>query len=271
MRALATSLTWGLLPSAVAVLLATANPARADHCDPVLLAPHGEGSWTAAVRGEAARFDNDHAAGSWLGVRAEAGAGLGDFHLRGWLPLYSLERDGVRHQGLGDVGLAGQWRALGASDNGWSAGPALSVTAPTGSAGEGLGMGHTMLMPGLWGTMGAGAWRVSGLAAYGRALGGGGEGHAHHHAAMGSLVDPMNRSELVASLGLGWSLAESLRAEAAALAAAPVATGDGRERVRGGLGLAWVRGSFEVAAGVELPLVGDFFRVRSSLTVSARN
>jgi hypothetical protein len=256
-----------------AVLLAGAAPAQADHCDPVVLAPRTGAIWTASVRGEAARFSNRQAQGNWLGLRGELGAGLGAFHLRGWVPVYSLTRGGDRREGLGDVGLAGQWRAAGEQSGGrWALGPSLAVTAPTGAAADGLGMGHAMAMPGAWWSLGSGALRGSGVLAYGRALSSHAEGHEHHHGGpTGSLVDPMNRSELMASSALGWWFATSLRAELAALAAEPLPASEGVRRVRGGLALAWGVGAFEVAGGLELPLVGDFFQVRSHLTISARN
>jgi hypothetical protein len=254
-----------------AVLVAVVAPAHADHCDPVVLAPRTGALWTAAVRGEAARFSNRQARGSWLGLRGELGAGLGPFHLRGWVPVYSLDRGGDRRRGLGDVGLAGQWQAWREPNGRWALGPSLAITAPTGEAAGGLGMGHAMVMPGAWWSLGAGALRASGMVAYGGALSSG-AGHEHHPGGpIGSLVDPMNRSELMASTALGWWFARSLRAELAALAAEPLPADDGVRRVRGGLALAWGVGAFEVAGGVELPLVGDFFQARSHLTISARN
>jgi hypothetical protein len=257
----------------VALVLTLAVPARADHCEPVVLAPRAGVQWTAAVRGEAARFRNQQAQGSWLGLRGELGAGLGGFHLRGWVPIYRLERDGDRRQGLGDVGLAGQWQAWGQPGGPWALGPSLAVTLPTGAAGEGLGMGHPMVMPGAWWALGGRSVRASGVMAYGRALSSAAAtGHQHHHGSTtGSLVDPMNRVELMASAALAWTFVDSLRAELAALGALPLTASDGTRRLRGGLALAYLTGPFELGAGLELPLVGDFFRGRSLLTVTARN
>lgn len=72
------------------------------------------------------------------------------------------------------------------------AGVVAGVSVPTGDSRHGMGMGHVMVMPGLFASWSAGRLRVAASSGYSRALGA--EGH-HDHAPW-PLVSPMLVSEV---------------------------------------------------------------------------
>ena len=232
------------------------RPTRAQHCAPPIAARADDRGWQAGLGLETARYRNSRYEGAWSGLVPEIGGHVGAFEGRAWLGAYDLERNGLRDQGIGDAGLEARWTAFH-SELGAAAGAALALTLPTGDAETGLGMGHAMAMPALWATSALGRFHTGASAAFGRALG---DLAGHQHG--GSIVDPMNHTEVLGSLGFGADLAASLRAEATLLYAQPVLS-DGAARGTGGVGFVWTTHALGLGAALHLPFAGDPFLIRA--------
>ena len=192
------------------------------------------------------------------------------FALDASLPGYRITRNGLEQRGLGDVRLGGRvsaYRRAQGENQELVLGPALDVTLPSGDPARGLGMGHVMLMPGVFVRVVEPAFTLEAQLAYGRALGMA-SGHAHGPA---PIVQPMNRSELEHALALRVPLVVAWLGAFARLAGAiPVSDAHGAARESLGLGVDFVFSAFDVALEQELPLVGDPFRSRSLLRVAAQ-
>jgi hypothetical protein len=112
-------------------------------------------------------------------------------------------------------------------------------------------------MPGLWWGLDGVRVRGGGHVAYARALGAG-----HHHGAA-SIVDPMNASELMTTAALVFAATPHLGLSATASYAHPLFAHGGNARGAAGAGVAWQAGRAAFELGVQLPVVGDAFRVRA--------
>jgi hypothetical protein len=270
-----------------ATIVLSALPARADHCAPLALAPAREQRLSARLDFETARYARPQVAGSWWGLATELGAGGSRWQTRGWVGVYQLDHNGTIEKGPGDAGLELRLTALrgghqdgadavdlhaeaeadididNASQLSWQMGPTLAVTLPTAPAATGLGMGHAMVMPGVWWSLPGLRVRAGGTVVYGRALATAGGGGHQHGAGPGPLLDPMNSSELMASTGIDVRLwaAAGLRALVTASYAHPLVE-HGAARGAGGIGLGATLGPLHLASTVQLPLVGDAFEVR---------
>ena len=234
--------------------------ARADHCQPLIDAPADALGLSARLHFESAIYERALSEGSWSGLSTELGGGWGRWQARGWIGAYQLDRNGVTEQGIGDAGLETRvtaWRSESAAAP-LRLGPRLAMTLPTGDAATGFGMGHAMVMPGLWWSLPGQRFSWGGLVAYGRALG---AMEGHHHGP-GPIIDPMNSSEVLASAGLNVALIGQLDALLTASYARPLVD-NGAARGAAGLGLLWNARPVHLGATVQLPLVGDAFRVRA--------
>ncbi|MEZ4365998.1 MAG: hypothetical protein R2939_06880 [Kofleriaceae bacterium] len=180
-------------------------------------------------------------------------------HLHWWrlhvqvdLPTYRLrDGDGAR-EGLGDVGVA-PWLALVERPQ-VMAGVGVPIGLPTGSADDGLGMGHVMVMPGVYGAVRRGALDLTGLVTYHRKLGG--TDHSHHGGhgrATGPIVEPMSAEEVGLAGRLGARLTPAVRAFADASVAVPT---EGERRALAGVGLAWQVGRTRLEARVDRGVTG---------------
>lgn len=184
------------------------------------------------------------------------------------VPGYRIARVGSHAYGPGDVMLSVRGNAFRSDDETITVGPELAATLPTGSANDGLGMGHVMLMPG-----GFLIWQQQGFTlitqlAYGRALGSAG---AHNHAdGPAPIVNPMNRSELSHAIGFSASVHPNLRVTGRLLGAVTLANHAGYAREIIAPGLQLVSGAFDFAIEQQLPLVGDPFVSRTLLSVGAQ-
>ena len=131
---------------------------------------------------ESAAYDNSRGAGTYLG------AALAVAYRREWLrarvelPAYRLRRNSETFYGPGDL-LIGTEVALVRDDKDtFAAGASLAVTVPTGDEAEDLGMGHFMLMPGVWGELTIDRAFVQMQLMYGKSLGSHDEQPADEHA-----------------------------------------------------------------------------------------
>jgi hypothetical protein len=239
----------------IAVALATAREASAQHHH-MAMPDETSRPFTAEVTALAASFDTGEYAGDYEGLGLAFGwrATRGGAHLM--IPMYRLQENGATHVGPGDVMLGGDVTAIARAR--WRAGASLMATVPTGDALVSLGMGHPMLMPAAWASLGGARAMVTASAGYARAL----ASLAGHMHGIGPLVEPMNGSELTGEVRADlapWSppLAVTVRVAGAV----PVGA-DGTTRVIGAVGAMWRRARFETGVELQLGLAGDPFTFR---------
>lgn len=247
------------------VVLGLISPGRA-----VAEHDHGGGedvgatsAFGAAVAVVAARFDTMLYAGDYEGISPSLRWSDDRFAVVAAMPGYRVHKNGKTLYGPGDAvvhGVASIVRA-GATQ----AGGALAVSLPTGDDQAGLGMGHVMVMPGLWASHALGRVTLGGSVGYGRALGG---ERDHDHGAW-PLVDPMNVAEVTWSATTDVALGETLHAGVRIHGAIPTrAAGD--DRIVGGVRLGWSHGRVATAATLQAGLAGDPFTMRGVLETALR-
>lgn len=252
----------------VALVAGAPRVAVAEHqhgAAPASASAEGGSELSAGVSVVAARFETKLYEGHYQGITPSVGWSRGRFAVAANLPVYWIERNGAGYSGLGDAFVHGQATVV---DRGRGrAGVVLGVSAPTGDASDGLGMGHVMVMPAAWGSWRAGRATLGGSLGYARALGEGSGGH-HDHAGAWPLVEPMNRAELTWTATLDVALATRWRAGLRAGGAAAIGEGEGRATTGVRAAWAWGRGEtgVEIAAGV----VGDPFTVRGVVDTALR-
>ena len=142
---------------------------------------------------------------------------------------------------------------------------------PTGNEKFGFGMGHTMLMPGLWMLLVREHVVLLVEVIYGRAVGSHHGAHgAHMHGPLeGSIVQPMNASELEHGLSLAVSLDPHVRVLGRIFGAVPVADKNGEAREIVSLGAQGILGIWDLGLEVQLPVLGSPFTARTLLAVGA--
>jgi hypothetical protein len=186
------------------------------------------------------------------------------FGARVAIPVYRIAHDdGDVAIGLGDIAAEASARLVGGER--WRAGAVAGVSVPTGDADDGLGMGHTMLMPGAWLTAERGPLRVSAAASYGTRVGDAGDAHHHHHAAR-AMVNPMNARELGSSLRAAYAATDDLEVHAVGLLAVPI--GDGVTRAAAAAGARWRLGTWSIGAEAGAGITGKPFVSRGVLDLT---
>ena len=196
------------------------------------------------------------------------------------LPAYRLDAGTEEQVGLGDllldvrgVLLSTQHERRDHRDQ-LQAGVELAATLPTARDATGLGMGHVMLMPGLFLRVHDERAALFVQAGYGRALSEAGHGahvaeQAHMHAAVqGSVVDPMNASELESALTLSVRLGAGYALLGSLAGAVPIASEGGRARAAASAGASAALGPLTLTLMMELPLGGDPFEQRATLSAA---
>jgi hypothetical protein len=158
-------------------------------------------------------------------------------------------------------------------ESGFALGLGLAATFPTGNEKFGFGMGHIMLMPGLWLSL-TREWFVLRLEAnYGRGVGGHHGAHAGHGVHQGplegSIVQPMNASEVEHGISLALLFHPNMRATGRLFGAVPVADANGQAREIAALGLQGILGMWDLSLEAQLPLVGSPFVARTMLALGA--
>lgn len=256
-----------LTPVLAALPLLGAAPAAAEHCHPPAPVERGALGFRVAAGAEAATYRNARYEGEYQGVSL----GLGWEHrwvgLRAALPAYRIVRNGLADRGLGDLLVDARIPFARSARGGLSGGAGLAATLPTGDAAKDLGMGHVMLMPGLWLS-----WRGE-LAflqvnlAYGRALAPAGQ--AHHGGGPAPIVNPMNASEIEGAASAGVRLHEHLRVRGGLQGAIPVADEAGAPRGIAVAGGDIIFGAFHFGVEGHVPMVGDPFLARAVISVAA--
>jgi hypothetical protein len=204
------------------------------------------------------------------------------------VPVYRLSRTGDEDIGLGDIAVDVRVALLRTDSGEVSGGLELAAMLPTGDADRELGMGHVMLMPGVWARVAGEAFSVMAQLAYGTALGDGyhashaGGLHDHHGGEPGSAapiprayprVNPMNGSELEHALALAYAVHPNLSLTArwiGALAVEREGTTRGVDRQLIGPGVQIETGVLDSAVEVQVPFVGDPFDFRLSVSIGAQ-
>lgn len=195
------------------------------------------------------------------------------------LPWYRLETDGQENVGLGDLAADVRVALYRAPSGIVALGPELAASFPTGDADEGLGMGHVMLMPGVWGRFELDQLSIIAQLAWGRALAESGahaqhSGHHEHGVATtpapapSPRVNPMNMSEFEHALGIRYAVHPNVAFTARWLGAIPLEDG-GFERQTVGPGLQLSAGALDASIEAQVPVVGDPFDVRFTIAFGA--
>jgi hypothetical protein len=265
-----------VLCGALAALAARSAFAQSCHAPPSASAASGP-SVSLAVR--EATVDTDAVSADYQGVLLGLGYARAPLEAAVVLPAYRLDAGAGAEVGLSDLLLDVRAALIGAyhdhadHHDHLQAGLELAATLPTGDEDIGLGMGHVMLMPGLFVRVHDAHAALLLQAGYGRALTE--RGHAagngrdvHAHGALGSLVDPMSDSELEAGLTISVRASARYALLATLAAATPIATEGGRARASIGGGGSAALGPLSLALVLELPMAGDAFEQRVTLSAT---
>jgi hypothetical protein len=258
-------------------MLAGAERAQAQLCHPSSPSLRGDGerSFRASLGSVFASYDNHLGEGDYQGLHAAFAYQHPWFFLAAQLPGYRLVRNGEERWGIGDVSLDARVSVYRGAENGLSTGVGMATTFPSGDGDFGFGMGHVMLMPGLWLQFASERLSLFAELSYGRALGehegmtvSEHAGHGHMQSmAMGSIVQPMNRSELEHAVSLGVLLHRHFRAIGRVFGALPVADSTGEAREVVALAAQGILGAWDLTLEGQLPVVGSPFKGRALVTL----
>lgn len=190
------------------------------------------------LRTEAATAAIERRPISYQGTSLRVDLHLRRFHLRAQGSWYRLRDTLETTYGPGDLMVAAMWTAVQRPR--WRVGLALPVGAPLGDDQEHLGMGHWMVMPGVFAAAQLGRQlTASAGVAYHRALGNG-----HHNHGMGPYVNPMTAEELSFAGRAGVRAAPTLQLIAETAVAVPL---DGDARAILGAGFTLQHGQMSVS------------------------
>jgi hypothetical protein len=253
--------------TAIAILVGLTGPpglgvARAEHDMAAMEQHDGSSEVSVGVSLEAAEFDTLYYVGSYQGVAPTLGWTRGALGASASIGLYHITENGLSRYGVGDAMVAGHATVI--ATDALQAGGALHVMWPTGDEPAGLGMGHVMVMPSVWGTWRAHPVTISASAGYGRglvALGG------HDHGPM-PLVDPMNLQELTWTAGADVDIGHAVRLGGRTIGAIPIGTGVAR--VIGAGRVAWGTSRVSTAFELQLGIAGDPFTIRGVVDTALR-
>ncbi len=257
--------------SVLALALLPTRLARAQACHVAAANDEPELGFRLSARSETAGFRTTRYEGHYQGLFAGALVGNQTVSGEASLPYYRILRNGLRSNGPGDLGLAARARFVELDGKRAAGGLFLSLTVPTGDPERDLGMGHVMLMPGVWGHARFDRLSLSAELAYGSAIGAqGGEHHAHHADGESPIVNPMGRSELEPLLAGSLELIAAFSLHGGAFGGFPLDAGEGTSRAVAFLGVEAARGAFGARLQGQMPFVGDPFTSKLALELSVR-
>jgi hypothetical protein len=211
-----------------------------------------------------ATYENPVYAGEYQGYTGAAGVEHRWFSAEASLTGYRIVRNGKRDHGPGDLMLMLRGTAFH-FDEVAALGVGLGATFPTGDENKGLGMGHVMLMPGVWFALRHGGLRLALDVAYGRAI-----GDEHMHSTPGGpLVNPMNASEIEHAVAASYVFWRGLFLSGRVYGAVPIADANGLAREALSFGLGGMVWRFELGIEQHLPLAGTPFEAKTVLRVAA--
>jgi hypothetical protein len=253
-----------------ALCVVSAPTAEAQSCHTSSLRPTSGLTYRVALSSVFGTFTRTDVRGEYQGLFVTGTLSHPWFTAELALPGYRIAQTGSHAYGPGDLALNVRGNVYRSADESITVGPEVAVTLPTGSADDGLGMGHVMLMPG-----GFVSWQHQGFTlitqlAYGRALG---SASAHMHAGDGEpwpIVNPMNRSELSHSVGFSASVHPNLRLTGRLIGAVTLFNHAGAAREIIAPGLQLIVGAFDFALEQQLPIAGAPFVSRTLMSVGAQ-
>ena len=269
-------LGFALLLTGLAWPLAFARVAAAQSCHMAPPPTHtGDAAVDQAFRASLgsvfASYRNDFGEGEYQGLSAAFAYQHPWVFAGASLPGYRLERNGEARTELGDVGLEVRGTAYRDAESGFEAGLGVAATFPTGNEKFGFGMGHTMLMPGFWLSVTRELFVLRLEVNYGRAIGGSHHGahagHVGHGPLAGSIVQPMNASELEHGISLALLVHPNMRGTARLFGAVPVADEHGQAREIVAFGLQGILGRWDLGLEAQIPVLGSPFVARTLLAL----
>ena len=237
-----------------------AQTARADHHDMVMDSTDGSSMMPAvdaSVQLIAASYSTLTYVGDYEGAIASLGFSKDRYMLGASLGTYRIYLNGLEQYGIGDVMAHAGATIVRASEV--QAGVMMMVSAPTGDEKVGLGMGHTMLMPSLFGVWSHDHLTLAASAGYSRAIAQMEAGHDH---GVWPLVEPMNMSEITWSASGDYAFPRGIHFGVASRGGHPVGNIIGHERVIGASRIGWATGRVDTSVEVQAGIVGDPFTVR---------
>lgn len=236
----------GIAAVCVVLLHAERAPAQLARDAPRDAASHDRGARTlVTTRLEVgATRISDGSPASFQGLLLDVQGDLRRFIVAARASAYRLAHVHGTEMGPGDVELAGAVRLLEHRRVGVAA--TFGLGLPAGDVLRGLGMGHTMLVPGLVAVIDAGPVQLDLSGTYHHAL------DADDHMLLGlhgPVVNPVTSRELQLEARLRYWLAPSLGATALAWAALPRTDEPARSTL--GIGLIWRRDALDVEAIID--------------------
>lgn len=258
-----------LLAVALSICAGLSGSAHAQSCHAPSLRALEEQSFRATLGSVYATYANARYAGEYQGAHALVAFAHPRIFVDASVPYYRVVRNGLSVHGVGDVATDVRVTALKWPEHGVSVGPELAATLPTGSRKRDLGMGHLMLMPGVFMLLSHEDLTVMVQVAYGRALDAG-HGHEHSHAGVQLIVNPMNRSELEHAIAASFALSPMVRVTGRLMGAVPVADSDGVAREVVAIGAQLVLGPTDLSIEQHLPVTGDPFSAKTVLSFSGQ-
>lgn len=256
--------------AAVTVLLASGRAGAAQQCHPLAGNVWRNPGLMTGVRLDAAGYRNTSYLGDYQGLAPTLGFNHPKIAAMVLLPAYRLTRNGRTGYGLGDLALALRVPVPAFANGSVSAGFGLAATLPTGKADADLGMGHVMLMPEFWFNHERDRVQLVGTVGFARALTS--AGASHHDHGPRPIVNPMNLSELDASLNGFLRVHDKVWLKLGMFGATPVGSVNvqGVTRVIAGTGMIVTVGGLELSAELLAPLTGAPFTARGVLQVGYR-
>ena len=249
-------------------ICSAAPAATAQSCHSSSLRPTSGLTYRATLSSVFGTFTRTNVRGEYQGLFVTGTVSHPWFTAELALPGYRIAQTGSHAYGPGDLAVNARANAFRSADDSISLGPELAATFPTGSADDGLGMGHVMLMPG-----GFVSWQHTGFTlitqlSYGRALG---SASTHDHGDGPSpIVNPMNRSELTHSVGFSASVHPNLRLTGRLMGAVTLFNHSGAAREIFAPGLHFITGALDFALEQQVPIVGTPFASRTLMSVGAQ-
>ena len=255
---------------AAALLFAARPAAAAQQCHPLAGNVWRNPGIFTGVRLDAAGYRNTSYQGDYQGVAPTIGFNHRRIAVMALLPAYRLTRNGRTGYGLGDLAVAARVPVPAFTVRAFSAGFGMSATIPTGKADADLGMGHVMLMPEFW--FGHETERVQFIGTLGFARALTTASSRHHNHGPRPIVNPMNLSEVDASLNAFLRVHEKLWLKVGAFGAMPVGTVNlnGVTRVVASTGFTVAVKRLELGVEVQAPLTGAPFLARGVVQVGYR-
>jgi len=260
----------GLLGLMVAVGLLARPAAAAQQCHPLAGSVWRNPGLSTGLRFDAAGYRNSRYEGDWQGMAPTLGFNHPKVALMALLPMYRLNRNGRVGYGLGDLALAMRVPVPRFAKGPFTAGFGLAATLPTGKSSADLGMGHVMLMPEFWFAHERSRVQWVGTLGFARALAS--ASGSHHAGGPRPIVNPMNLSEIDASLSSFVRLHERVSLKLGVYGAMPVGAANvvGVTRIIASSGLSVTVRGLELSAELQAPVTGAPFLARGVLQVGYR-